>query len=373
MKIDPYRFFFPAGIFLGFWGALLWVLYFFNLINYPGLLHPEVMMGGFLLTFVVGFLCTAVPKFTGTASASRTELIFSCFLICLLFVSQFFSEEVYFRACSFSVFVYLSFFVLKRFIKRNANPPAPFLFLGIGLASGLLGSFILLFSNFDFVTIEILALGRLFALQAYILSFVLGIGSRLIPALLGAFLHPNEAPPSLSIKTYLFLGVTFFLTYFVEAFISIFMGMLIRDMIILFIAFFSWKIHKFPNRKAIHAYGLWLSCWFLLLGHFGATFFLDYKIHFMHLFYIGGLSLMTLLVATRVILAHGGHELSLEFKSKPLVGLIVLFSTAAMTRFSAIFFAEEYQSHLLYAALIWIFGLLWWGAVFIPKIIKIKK
>ena len=373
MRIDAYRIFFPAGLFLGFWGAFVWVLYSFHLINYPGILHPEIMMGGFLLSFVLGFLCTAVPKFTDSFPPTRTELIISVLLLCALFSAQVKASVFYFRMSSFCIFLYLAFFVVRRFLNRKANPPAPFLFVGIGIMTGLMGSLILLLSNLDFIPASVFTLGRLFIVQGYILSFVLGIGSRLIPSLLGFAPPPDQVQESLSVKSYLFLGSCFLFTYFFEAFVSSYFGMLLRDLIIIFIAFIPWKIYKKPKRKSIHSFGLWISCWFLLLGHVGASLFIGYKIHFMHLFYVGGLSLMTLLVATRVTLSHGGHGIGMELKSKTLFVLVILFILAALTRFSAGLLPAQYQSHLLYAALIWILGLVWWGIVFIPKIIIIKK
>lgn len=373
MKIDLYRIFFPAGFVLGFWGAFVWVLYSFNLINYPGALHPEIMMGGFLLSFVLGFLCTAVPKFTDSFPPTNKEVLLSVILIVALFVGQLKANALYFRVCSFTIFLYLTFFVVRRFLNRKANPPAPFLFVGIGLISGLFGSLILLLSSFDIISPSLFALGRLFIVQGYILSFVLGIGSRLIPSLMGFAPPPDQAQKSLGVKTYLILAIFFLLTYVFEAFISSYFGMLLRDLIIIFIAFVPWKIYKFPKRKAVHAYGLWISCWFLLIGHVGASLFIGYKIHFMHLFYIGGLSLLTLFVATRVTLSHGGHDTGLELKSKYLYGVIFLFVSAALTRFSAGLLPAHYQSHLLYAAIVWILGLLLWGIIFIPKAIIVKK
>ncbi|MBY0415860.1 MAG: NnrS family protein [Bdellovibrionales bacterium] len=373
MQIDLYRLYFPSGFILGLWGALVWVLYSAHLINYPGALHPEIMMGGFLLSFVVGFLCTAVPKFTDSFPPTKNELIASGVLIIALFAAQLSANFFYFRICSFSLFVFLAFFIIRRFLQRKVNPPPPFVFIGFGVLSGLVGSLILLLSHTNGISSNFYNLGRIFLIQTYILSFVLGIGSRLIPSLLGFAPPPNQIQKSISIKTYFILGCIFFITYFVEVFVSALIGMLLRDFIIIFIAFVPWKILNLPKRKAIHAYGLWLSCWFLLIGHVGASFFLQYKIHFMHLFYIGGLSLMTLLVASRVTLSHGGHDMKPEIKSKTLIGLVFIFTLAALTRFSAGLFPQLYLSHLLYASLVWIFGLLLWGGKFIPKIIKIKK
>ena len=372
MSIDLYRIFFPAGFVLGFWGAFVWILYTLNIMSYPGLLHPEIMMGGFLLSFVLGFLCTAVPKFTNSFPCTKKELIVSVVLVIFLIISQVMASMQFFRICSFSVFLFLFYFVLRRFLNRKANPPAPFLFVGIGILSGLVGSSILFFSQFNFISLNLITLGRLFIVQGYILSFVLGIGSRLIPSLLGFASSPDQIQKELSVKVYLILAGFFLITYIIEAFFSAYLGMVLRDFVIIFIAVVPWKIFKRPKRKAIHAYGLWISCWFLVLGHVGASLFLGFKMHFMHLFYVGGLSLMTILIATRVTLSHGGYNVGMEIKSKVLYVVVIFFVAAAITRFSAGLLPTQYQSHLLYAAVVWLLGLLTWGVVFIPKIILIN-
>jgi uncharacterized protein involved in response to NO len=136
--------------------------------------------------------------------------------------------------------------------------------------------------------------------------------------------------------------------------------------------FSAWKIHKLPKRKAIQAYGLWLSCIFMVLGYLCASFFPTYYVHFMHLFYISGLSLMTIMIASRVTLSHGGHDMAIESKSKAMIAVIFLFILAALTRMSAGFLPSQYLSHLFYAATVWIVGMTVWGVIFLPKMFKVK-
>ncbi len=260
---------------------------------------------------------------------------------------------------------------MKRFQKRTANPPNPFLFVGVGVLTGTLGSIILILSRFDLVNEKIYLLGRLFFYQAYILSFVLGIGSRLIPSLLGHAPPPNMPQQSIGLKAYAVMAVLFMCTYIIEVYFSHFVGAQLRNIVVLFIAFASWKIHLLPKRKAIQAYGLWLSCLFMVVGLVGATLFEVYYIHLIHLFYVSGLSLLTLMIASRVILSHGGHDGQLEVRSKSLIVVTGFLILAALTRLSAGFMPELYLSHLLYAASVWIFGILIWGIVFLPKIFKI--
>src|SRR6185436_4722415 len=70
--IDPYRIFFPLGIILGALGVSIWPLYYYGVTEgYSGRAHAFVQTDGFLYAFVVGFLLTAIPRFTGTEPPSR--------------------------------------------------------------------------------------------------------------------------------------------------------------------------------------------------------------------------------------------------------------------------------------------------------------
>src|SRR5436190_23904788 len=68
---DPYRILFPLGILLGVMGVSVWPLYYFGLTEgYSGRAHAFVQTDGFLYSFIVGFLLTAIPRFTGTEPPS---------------------------------------------------------------------------------------------------------------------------------------------------------------------------------------------------------------------------------------------------------------------------------------------------------------
>jgi uncharacterized protein involved in response to NO len=345
------------GWLFGFWGAFLWILFSLKFIDYPGALHPEIMMGGFLLCFVTGFITTAAPKFTDSYPPTVMDLRLSVIFTAFQFLSLLSPDPLYFRMAALAQFLFLSWFVANRYFKRKSNPPMVFLFIAFGLFSGIVGIILLMTG----LSVE---LGRLLFLQGYILNYVLGIGSRLIPALLG-----NDQR-NFKFKTVLGIAIAFFATFVIEVFVSALIGSMLRNLIILFIAFYIWKIHKLPKRRGFQAWGLWLSCWSIVLGAFGAALVPDHRIHLLHLVFVSGLSMLTLMIGTRVTLSHGKHDMNLEMKSKHLLATICLFILAGLTRSSAGFMPSLYEHHLGYAALVWIAGLVVWGWVFLPKVLK---
>lgn len=373
-QLDAYRIFFPAGWLLAFWGVLLWILFPWNLVSYPGIHHPDIMMGGFFLCFVCGFLMTAVPKFTGTFGPTVLDQKLSFAVLAILFFSLLPAGKVPFYLAVVINFIFLIYFSARRVLVRKNNPPDSFIFVGFGLITGIVGVLILLANELTEVNSQVYMLGRLFFLQTYIMCLVLGVGSRLVPALLGWAPLPTEAKHSSKDKKIFFvLGGLFVVTYLCESIGETLHATILRALVISFITLKYWKLYKFPNRKAVQTWGLWLSAWSVVLGVWGIVFFPQLRIHLLHIIYISGLGLMTFMIAVRVTLSHGNHEMSLEKKSKILaVGGGLLF-LAGFTRFSAGIRPDIYQSHLLYAAITWIAGLLLWGWLFLPKMFKISE
>lgn len=373
-ETDAYRYFFPAGWALALWGVLLWILFPWNLVSYPGLKHPEIMIGGFFLCFASGFLMTAVPKFTASFGPTKTDQKVSLGLIGFLFLSVAPSNTVYFYLVVNLLFVFLISFAIRRFKRRRSNPPDSFLFVGFGLGSGLVGSFVLLLSKLISVPVFMYDLGRLLFLQAYILCLVLGVGSRLVPALLGWGPAPNDFQKvQPRIRLFSLLVLLFLTSYVLEAANLIWLSQSLRSGIITFIAFRFWQIHQLPKRKGFQSYSLWCSAWFLFLGQWGILFMPTYRIHFLHVLLVSGLGLMTFMIATRVILAHGQHDMQHENNSKGLLLGAILLALAGLTRLSAGLVPQLYQSHLFYASCTWILGLTTWGILFLPKIFVINR
>ncbi len=373
VQLDGYRYFFPAGWILGIWGVLLWILFPHQWSVYPGLFHPEIMMGGFFLCFVCGFLMTAAPRFTESFGPQKWEHIAAQGLIALLLVGAVIAEKTFFYVVDLLLFLFLIQFLGRRFLARKINPPDAFVFVGFGLISGLVGNGVLLCAEVMDVPGNIFNLGRLFFLQAYILSLVMGVGSRLIPALLGWAPMPLEGrlPPKL--RVFVALAVIFFMTYILEVFYHFQTANVLRAVVFSVIGFNFWHLHKRPKRKDRQAFWLWGSAWFLVLGQWGVALFPDYRIHLLHVVFVSGLALMTLMIATRVCLSHGKHDMSLEKNSKALLFGALLVILAGLTRLSAGFAPHIYQSHLVYASYAWILGLLVWGGVFLPKILRLKS
>jgi hypothetical protein len=178
--------------------------------------------------------------------------------------------------------------------------------------------------------------------------------------------QPNNLPQFIAASSgrqkqlFATFAILFVASFIIEWSWSISVGQTLRLATITAIAFFVWNLHRRPANRTKLAWGVWSAGWAIVIGHLGGLIFPGYLIHFQHITLIAGLGLMTLMISTRVVLAHGGHSLELEKTMKSLLGISALAAFAAITRLSAGLIPRLYLSHLAYAAITWILTLIWW-------------
>lgn len=380
---EPYRLFFPLGTLFAVWGVSIWIFFHIGLIqDYPGALHSHVMIGGFLFSFALGFLMTAIPRFTGTNLAGQREVLAVFIPLGLLPVTPLFFRDVRFAFALplLASHLALFFFAIPRFVKRKTIIPESFVFLGAGLLSSFVGILIELGVGAGQLSPEWMNLARALFLQCFLLCLVIGVGSRLVPALLGWAMHPAVQTglfKSTKFRRILFtiLAALFPVSYVLEVNGLVLAGRGLRLAITLLITLRYWRILSLPSNRTKLAWSLWVSAWAIPLGMVGTLIWPFLHIHFLHLIFVAGLGLMTFMVATRVVLAHGGYSLLLESSMGSLLGMGGLACLAALIRLSAGVFPIDYFLQLDLAALCWLAMVaLWWkdvGMKILPRLILV--
>lgn len=368
---EPYRYFFPVGLLFGVIGAAVWIRFGFDLWgDYPGRLHADLMIGGFLLAFVTGFLMTAVPNFTGTPAARRNEILLLFTLCFLAFVAGAFPSPLavpVFHVLSLLQLVALGYFSIARFLKRQRRQPELFSFIAVGLICGIAGAGSLLLSDLGHGG-RWETLGRALYYHSALLAFVLGVGSKLLPMLLGW----DEAR-KVKRGEMLTLASIFLASPFIEAFASVEAGRTLRAVVAGWIALSMWRLHRQPPRRAKLTFWLWCSAWSLIVGLIVSAALPAFHIHAIHITLVSGLSLMTLLVASRVTLSHGGFGVSMEKTSKRFKWVSLLIFAAMLARVVAPLTPQIYARHLGYASMLWLIGLVAWAWAFLPKMFVVPS
>ncbi len=372
---NPFRFFFPLAWGMGIWGGLMWVFFALGWIAYPAQAHPQSMVVGFLLGHIMGFLLTAGPRFTATGDLKTSEfsLAASCFAAVCFSVMLQAPVQTVFGLAALSIAV-LAGILGRRFLARTKSPPVEFIFLPFGLVAGLVGASGQAFSSY--LESDVLRrLASLFLYEGFVLSLVLGVGGRLAPFLMGHGLEPTVSQDKAAVKSgvsrLVIPLVLFWMTYLFEAasiadVIQTSTWRLLRGLVVAYALLRDWKIGRMPKAGTRQGWGIWLSAWMMVSGSL-ISVYAGWKIHSIHLFYIGGLGLLTLMVATRVTLAHGSKRLLLESTSRVLYPVVAMILAASITRFSAGFLPQSYISHLAYAGGLWGIALAIWGWVFLRE------
>ncbi|MCB0472863.1 MAG: NnrS family protein [Flavobacteriaceae bacterium] len=223
--------------------------------------------------------------------------------------------------------------------------------------------------------------GKLFFYDAMVTSFILGVGGRLIPGILG-FVEIVKNQRQIYESSHSFFKVipvgiyislfTFIMSFLLEGAGLLNTGYLSRAVVITYFSFRYWRLHEKVKTEKWHGRILKVSCFFLLIATWLLCFFKDYIIDIKHLIYIGSYCLMTLMVASRVVLAHGKAGLGFEHRTFPYLLIGGLVSLAALTRATAQFVSDSYFEHLGYTGLILLLAVLVWLTSFLCKIILHK-
>lgn len=365
-KNEPYRLFFPLGVICLIVGVLLWLPQLWNAGSYPIVAHRYLMLNGFSAFFITGFLMTAVPKFSQTKTATFVEIYFFLTLSICGLIFSFWELEKAVYIISALQGVILLFFLGIRISKRKVNPPYSFVFILIGLLLWITSAVFGIFSESNaFKNLQY---------EGAIVAIILGVGSRLIPGILGHVeivqtqraLYEREIPYLKTVPLHFFALIFFFISsyFFPEG-----PGSFTRLIVFSFISIFYWKIYLFPKDRTALTWNIWISCWLMLLSFLLKALWQDGVIHAGHAFFFSGIVLLTILIATRVLQSHGPKDKGSEnYKVLYVVTFLIVLSGA--TRVSAVLFPASYEHHLGYSSLVLVVGILLWSHRYLRFIVK---
>lgn len=358
---EPYRLFFPLGILLLLCGALIWLPLLWDPGVYPVLTHRYLMLNGFVGCFVGGFLMTAVPKFSQTDTAKKAEIIFYLAVTLLGLVPAHSDQPVgVFLFSSLQPLVLLAF-LFKRISKRKVNPPYSFVFIFVGLLLWLLSGVLSAFVDSE-------AFKHLHY-EGAIAAIILGVGSRLIPGILGHVEIVQAQRASYEKVTTILKTIPIHFALLILSFVGSYflldeIGAIIRAFVVCVIGFGYWRLWKSPIEKTALTWCIWIAGWLILLSFVLRAVWLEGGIHAGHSFFINGVVLLSLLIATRVLQSHGPKNKDLE-QSKILYLTTALIFLAAAVRVCAFIMPELYLSHLGYSSIILSLAVTIWGAKYL--------
>ena len=372
---EPFRIFFPLGLLLGGIGVALWPLFVWHAIAfYPANAHVRLMIEGLMGSFIVGFLGTAGPRLLDARPLRAIE-------VSILLVLQIASASLHLAQNQtvgdiLFLVLLLSFAGMMATRARRAHdlPPPHFALVLFGLLNAIAGIFLITasksMSNGAFAN----QLGNLMLNEGFVLFPILGVGAFFFPKLLGG---ATPEPSDLRIAATLWrkraaiavlAGMAVWFSFVMEALGWIRTSAIVRSLTTLLYFIGQGHLLEKPSGPPFLSQCFRLGAALLVAGLFLPAILPGYRVAHLHLIFIGGFTIILFTVSTRVILGHSGQSHLFHKRLPFLIIALSLLVLAMLTRVSADFVLPERNSHLVYAALIWLLAAGVWMAVLGPKL-----
>jgi uncharacterized protein involved in response to NO len=372
---EPYRLLFPTGIAYAFLASLLWPLYAFGWIPYPATLHWTLMIQGFIHSFVIGFLMTALPAFlhAGKAEPAETALVFGAtvaFGILSLVGMHAAAQAAYLLSIATLILV-----AARRLPRRRGDPPEEFVFVALGLlfgvGSGILGGGAAAGwweEPAPRFALHLISRGML-------VSIVLGVGGLLVPTFSGVkeplvipgIARPGQRGPRRAL--YIPLGLALVAAAALEATGWGAVGGWLRALVGTTLGLLVWKLFRGPGRRDLLSWTIWSAGWLLVAGLWLSALFPTRAVLGYHIVFLGGFGLLILGIATRVVVTHGGYPQIYERRVlRPAV--VATVALALLARIASEFL-PPYAARLYgVSGALWMAGWIAWSWRALPCIVR---
>jgi uncharacterized protein involved in response to NO len=371
---DPYRVLFPVGIAAAIAGLVPWILVAARVpIPYPGPGHAALMVQGFELAFVCGFLLTAMPAFTHGPRCSPAELGTVTALVGAHVVLA--ALGVPAAAWAFlAALGALGFVVARRVRPGEAAPPEEFLLVGTGMALGLAGAVVQVLAALGRLPEAAVRAGVRCVSLGMLPALVLGLGGLLVPTFarmsdpltIAGIAKAGERPRRrafvLTVAGLLVLAVNLDFAGLIPA------AAWCRALAALASTQLAWKLWRLPGRRDRLSWAIWTAGWCLALGFTAAAVWPLHRVEAWHVAFAGGYALLTLGIGTRVVVSHGGHAMTEERVVLSWWAVAALAVATLLRALGPVFDPERTTLHQAVAAGLAALALVGWFGAAWPRI-----
>jgi len=374
---EPFRIFFPLGLLLGAIGAALWPLFVWHaILFYPAQAHVRLMIEGLMGSFIIGFLGTAGPRLLDASPLLAVE---TCALVVLQIASALLhlTQRQTVGDIVFLVFLLLFLGMMARRARARARhdlPPPQFVLVLFGLLNALAGIFLITAAKSMTNGLFANQLGSLMLNEGFVLFPILGVGAFFFPKLLGGA-KPEQSDLRIAAALWVkraaiavVTAVVIWSSFVLEALGWIRTAALIRGVTTLTYFVMQGHLLEKPSGPPFLAQCFRLGALLLVAGLFLPVALPGYRLANLHLTFIGGFSIILFTVSTRVILGHAGQSDLFRKRLRFLIAALALLIVATITRVGADFIPPARNSHLVYAALIWLLAAIVCACALGPKL-----
>jgi uncharacterized protein involved in response to NO len=365
---EPFRIFFPLAVVSGLLGVSMWPLYFFEVIPfYPGMNHSRVMAFGFFGGFMMGFLWTALPRLLSAQGLRIWELIVLLILYVSLVAAHFLGATVIGEGVVLLWLVSMIGFALSRVIRGSDLPPPGFVLMLFGVLCAGGGTVVSMLDARVELDSEWLVLRQLLEFQGFLLLPVTGVGGFILPRILGL---PERQSfdegrwPSrgwwIQFGSATLVGLVVIGTFFLEV-----RGLFVWAYSLRFLAvvgYLTWQVPwHHATVKGTFIWGLQVGLGSFVAGILLIACFPEWRLPFLHLALGIGLVMITIVVASRVVLGHSDRLVEMEGRQRWFAWVFGLIFLGVTSRMIGDFIPKILISHYNYGALFWGVGLIFWA------------
>jgi hypothetical protein len=263
----------------------------------------------------------------------------------------------------------------RRIPVRRGDPPEEFAFVALGLLLGFGGALWAIATEAGWAPEPAPRFALHLVARGLVLAIVLGVGGLLVPTFTAmkdplvvvGIAKPGERRPRR--RAYVPLALLFLASLVAEAYGRAELGAWLRVAAATPILLLVWKVFRLPGRPDLLSFALWMAGWFILAGLWFSALFPAHAIAGFHIVFLGGFGLLTLGIATRVVVTHGKYPLQHE-RTILTPRVIALALTALVLRV-----AGEFAPRLsvqIYGAGGTLWALTWidWGWRAVPCMIR---
>jgi uncharacterized protein involved in response to NO len=368
---EPFRVLFPLGTFIGIIGVLLWPAYAWGWwSSHPAAAHAPIMIQGFIGCFVFGFLGTALPRMLEVTKLGLLPT-FSIATAMLLMVAAHLTGA---HTLGYAVFLAtLTAFVVTLLLRARRSqdiPPPGFVLVILGLFSGWLGTLIMVLDSWEIASISSATFvwARLMAWQAFLTLPIMGVGAFLLPRFFG--LKSAHAFPELKLPNRAWLRLASFAAVCGVLILAGFalipagfsgVGHTVIALTVLVYLIREVPIHQAREAKGDLAIGLRLSLAAIPTAFLLLAVFPQWRLALLHVLFIGGFGLITLIVASRVLLGHSGQSHRFTAAIPAIKALLLLTLCSLLLRVGVDLFGGDRFQFYGYSGIAWFLATSFWA------------
>ena len=365
---EPFRLFFPLAVLMGMLGVSMWPLYFSGMISYyPGMNHSRVMAFGFFGGFVMGFILTSLPRLLGTHCLRSWELIVLVFLYSSVSLAHLIGATFWGECLTLAWIVVAVALMVPRFLNRQDLPPPGFVLVVLGAFCAAIGSFISILEVGYELDSRWLVLRQLLEFQGFLLLPVTGVAGFILPRILGLaerYSFPESRVPTQEWLLHMLLafavGLVVLGSFWWEIEGAFRLAYSVRFVIV--VGYLTWLVPwHCALVKGTFSWALRFGLGCFVGGILLIACFPEWRVPFMHLSLGIGLVLISLVVASRVVLGHREQLDRMSGKQRWFVWVVALIFVGVTSRMIGDFIPKILISHYNYGALFWGLGVLLWA------------